>query len=72
MCDLYHEEVFKEKLKQNVEVKNKIICDIYDGEPLNFDYIYDEYITYANRLKDYVCDTSVVLYESIKSGKSSL
>lgn len=72
MCDLYHEEVFKEKLKQNVEVKNKIICDIYDGEPLNFDYIYDEYITYANRLKDYVCDTSVVLYESIKSGKKVL
>ncbi|QCX33647.1 adenylosuccinate synthase [Caloramator sp. E03] len=72
ICDLFHIEVFKEKLKQNIELKNKIICDVYGGDPLSFEEIYDEYINYANRLRDFVFDTSVVLYDSIKKGKKVL
>ncbi|SEG01618.1 Adenylosuccinate synthetase [Caloramator fervidus] len=72
ICDLLNKEVFAEKLKMNLEVKNKLIKEIYEDEELNFDEIYNLYMGYAEKLKDFVTDTSVVIYEKIKEGKKVL
>jgi adenylosuccinate synthase len=72
VCDLMHPEVFKERLAANVEAKNKIISRIYDGEELSFEEIYSTYMKYAELIKDFVTDTSVVLYDAIKEGKKVL
>ena len=72
VCDLMHKEVFKEKLKENIESKNKYITDVLNGEELNFDEIYNEYLEYAERLKPYVKDVSVRVYDEIKAGKKVL
>ena len=72
ICDLIDEEVFKDKLKQNIESKNKYIVNVLDGEELNYDEILNEYLTLAERLKPYVQDTSVRLYNEIKEDKTVL
>lgn len=72
VCDLLHKETFKEKLQVNLEAKNKIIKEIYGGEELNFEEIFNEYLEFGERLRPYVKDTSVVLYDAIKSGKKVL
>ncbi len=72
MCDLINSEVFEEKLRSNVEIKNKIIEKIYDGVGLDADEIIKEYTAYANRLRKYVTDTTVLLYNAIKTGKKVL
>ncbi|MEW8956430.1 adenylosuccinate synthase [Clostridium sp.] len=72
VCDLMHKEVFKEKLKENIESKNKYIIDVLNGEELNFDEIYNEYLEYAERLRPYVKDVSVRVYDEIKAGKKVL
>ena len=72
ICDLIDEEVFKEKLKQNIESKNKYIVNILGGEELNYDEILKEYLELAERLRPYVQDTSVRLYDEIKSDKNVL
>lgn len=72
VCDLMHEDVFKEKLKQNIEIKNKIIKEVYGGQELNFEEVYEKYMGYRDKIKDYVADTTVVLYDEIKSGKKVL
>lgn len=71
VCDLMHREVFKEKLRQNIEDKNAIIR-LYGGEVLDFEDVYAEYIVYAERIKPYVKDISVRLYEEIKNNKNVL
>ena len=43
VCDLIDKEVFKEKLKENIEMKNKYIVNVLGGEALSFDEIYDVY-----------------------------
>ena len=43
VCDLMHEDVFVEKLKENVEMKNKYITKVLDGEALNFNEITNTY-----------------------------
>lgn len=72
MRDLIDEKVFAEKLKTVLAIKNDIIVKLYGGEPLNFDEIYTEYTAWAKKLAPHVCDTSLVVYNAIKSGKKVL
>lgn len=72
ICDLIDEEVFKEKLKENIEFKNKYIVNVLGGEALNYDEILKEYLELAERLRPYVQDTSVRLYNEIKEEKNVL
>jgi len=72
MCDLMNRELFIEKARINVKIKNEIIEKIYGGTALNADSMIEEYLGYADRLKKYVADTTVMLYEAIKSGKNVL
>ena len=72
MCDLIKPSVFEEKLKRNVEIKNNIITKIYGGEPISFEKTLADYKQYAQKLAPYVCDTSVLVFNAIKSGKNVL
>ncbi len=72
VCDLMHENVFKEKLQQNIEAKNAYITKVLGGEPLNYDEILNEYLELAKKLRPFVNDTSVKVYDAIKSDKNVL
>ena len=72
MCDLINPDVFTEKLRRNVTVKNEIITKIYGGEPVSYEKILADYNGYAKRLAPHVCDTSVLVYNAIKAGKNVL
>ena len=72
ICDLIDREVFEDKLRQNIESKNKYIVKVLDGEELNYDEILNEYLILAERLRPYVQDTSVRLYNEIKEDKTVL
>jgi adenylosuccinate synthase len=72
VTDLLHTEVFKDKLSQNIEAKNDIITKVYGEEALSFEEIYNEYVGYAERLRPFVKDISVRVYDEIKAGKQVL
>lgn len=72
IIDLITPEVFKEKLFKNVENKNKLLKYVYGGEEMDAQAIYDEYCGYAEQLKPFVTDTSVLIYDAIKAGKNVL
>ncbi len=73
ICDLMDEEVFHKKLKSQIEAKNNIVKNIYGKTNLfDFETIYNEYIEYAEKIRKYVDDTSVIVYNSIKEGKKVL
>ena len=72
MCDLLNKEVCRERLFANGEAKNDIIQKIYGGKGFDAEAIFEEYLGYADRLRKYVTDTTVLLYNAIKAGKSVL
>jgi adenylosuccinate synthase len=72
VCDLMHKEVFKVRLKENIDYKNEILSKIYGLEALDFDTIYKEYLGYAEKMRAFVTDTSVRVYNAIKAGKNVL
>lgn len=72
ICDLINPVVFKQKLEENINIKNEILVKIYGEQPLNFEEIYNEYSTYAEKIKPFVQDVSVKVFDEIKSGKKVL
>lgn len=72
ICDLMDKDIFAKKLKAQIDAKNKIVKNIYGAEEFDFDAIYNEYLGYAEEIRSYVDDTSVVVYEAIKAGKKVL
>jgi len=72
MCDLLDEQVFREKLAKNIEEKNFYLTNLFHEEPLDGEAIYNEYRTYADRLRPYVADTSMIINEEMKKGKKIL
>ena len=73
VCDLMDKEVFAKKLKLQVDAKNKIVTGVYEKEAMfDFDEIYNEFIVYAEKMRPYVDDTSVIVYDAIKANKKVL
>lgn len=68
--DLVHPEVFAEKVRMTGKLKNKIITEVYGGEPHDIEAIIKEYTEYGKRLEKYVDDVSVIVYEAAKANKT--
>ncbi|KOR26450.1 adenylosuccinate synthase [Clostridium sporogenes] len=72
VCDLIHKEVFEENLKETLEIKNKIITEVFEEKALDYNEICNEYLEYAEKLKPFVKDISVIVNQKIKEGKEVL
>lgn len=72
IADLLDREVFEEKLARNLEEKNRLLERFYETEGFTLEEILDEYYEYGQQIKDYVCDTSVVLNDALDEGRRVL
>jgi adenylosuccinate synthase len=72
IADLMDAEEFELKLRRLVADKNQLIEQVYGGQGLEVEPILSEYLSYAERLRQYVTDTSVVLNEAIDDGRRVL
>jgi len=72
LMDLLDEKAFTRKVKEVLEEKNLILKELLGDEPFTFEEIYDEYMGYAETLRKYAADTSLILHQEIKAGKSLL
>ena len=72
IADLLDREVFEERLRLNLEDKNRQFIKLYDANPMNFEEIFEEYYEYGQQIKQYVCDTSVLLNDALDNGKRVL
>jgi adenylosuccinate synthase len=72
IADLLDAEEFEEKTRRQVTEKNQVIQQVYGGEPLDADAIIAEYLGYAETLRPYVTDTSVILNDAIDANKKVL
>lgn len=71
-CDMLDEKKFIEKLSFEIDRKNDMIVKLFGEEPLPKEAIIDEYTDYARRMKPYIRDTGVMVYEALQQGKKVL
>jgi len=65
-------ELFAENLKLNLDMKNRYLEEFLGDSPCDYDEIFKEYSAYAERIKKYVANTSLLMEDFINGGKSIL
>lgn len=68
IADLLDKEVFEEKLRSNLAMKNRLFEKFYEVAPLNFEDMFEEFYEYGQQIAKYVTDTSKVLNDVIDEG----
>ena len=68
IADLLDKEVFEQKLRENLALKNRLFEKFYEVEGLQFEDIFEEYYEYGQQLAKYVTDTSKVLNDILDQG----
>jgi adenylosuccinate synthase len=71
-CDMLDEKVFRAKLSAQIDRKNEILVKLFNESPIEKEPLIEQYVEYANRLKPYIRDTGVMVYESLKKGEKVL
>ncbi|HQP28449.1 MAG TPA: adenylosuccinate synthase [Syntrophales bacterium] len=72
LSDLLDEGTFREKLRANCTEKNFMLTRYFGEEAVDEAAIFDEYRAYADRLRPYAADASLILHKEIKKGKKIL
>jgi len=72
ILDIYNTNVFREKLKENIEEKNTVLKSLYGFKGFDFEEIYKAYTVLGKRIEKYVAETGIMLYDAVRNGKSVL
>lgn len=72
MVSLLDRDAFARELRVALEYKNLLLTKVFGVEPLDFDAVYSEYCAYADRLRPYVCDTSLLVQSLLDGGSKVL
>jgi len=70
--DLLDEELFRDKLRDNVEEKNYLLTKRLNSEGVSFDEIYGRFRIFAEKLAPFLGNVSVELDQARKSGRHIL
>ena len=72
VVDLLNREVLKEKLRENLATKNKLISKVYEQEEIDVEAIIREYEEFDKAIDPYVTNTQLFLNRQIREGKTVL
>jgi adenylosuccinate synthase len=67
--DLFDPGILRQKIEAALHDKNQILVKLYNRRELAVSQVVDEYLGYAEAIRPYVRDTSLVLDEALKAGK---
>jgi adenylosuccinate synthase len=70
--DIFDEGILRQKVEGALDLKNHLLVKIYNRRAITADEIVDELLSYADRLRPLVCDTSLLLHEALTAGKTVL
>lgn len=72
MIDLLNQEVFKEKLRENLDDVNFLLTHRYNSKRIMMKKVYDDYMRYADYLSPYITDTTLLINKLMEKGKDVL
>lgn len=70
--DLFDPSILKQKVEGALRDKNQILIKVFNRRGLEIDEVVNEYLGYAELLKPFVTDTSLLLNKALDQGKNIL
>ncbi|MBO3130053.1 adenylosuccinate synthase [Dermatophilus congolensis] len=68
--DLYDESILRQKVEAALVIKNQTLVKIYNRRAIEVEQVVQELLSYAERLRPMVCDTSLVIAQALDEGKT--
>ncbi len=72
IVDLLDNEALRAKIAFHIQQKNEILANIYHAEQLDAAAITQEYLSYDQKMDEFITDTSLFLNQAIRAGKKVL
>ncbi len=72
MQDLVYPRILEEKGRLLFKLKNEMIAGLYQAPPLDIDEEMEKLRHYADRLRPYIDDTSLIIKSALREGKNVL
>ena len=72
ICDLFYEDVLKERIQAACDYKNVLLANLYHEPLLDAKAIYEEVLSYRDLVAPYVVNTVEYLHQALKEGKTIL
>ncbi len=72
ISDLIYDSNFKERFEKEVDRKNQLIHDLYGMRQFDSELMYADLMEQVDMIREYVVDTSVLVYQAIKENKKVL
>ena len=72
VADLLDADTLKTKLETLLPAKNELLTKLYNKEALDLEEIFNQYKAYGERLRGYVIDTALEVWNADKAGETIL
>jgi len=70
--DLYDESILRKKVEGSLASKNQTLVKVYNRRAVDVNQIVEELLSYADKLKPYLANTSLLLHEALQRGENVL
>ncbi|WP_114203315.1 adenylosuccinate synthase [Janibacter anophelis] len=70
--DIFDEGILRQKVEAALDFKNQVLAKIYNTRAADVDAVVEELLSYADRLRPMVVDSSLVLEQALDEGKNVL
>jgi adenylosuccinate synthase len=70
--DLFDEKILRQKVEGALDIKNSLLVKVYNRRAITVDEVVEEFLSYADRLRPMVVDTSLVLGQALDAGRTVL
>ena len=70
--DLFDENILRQKVEGALDQKNHLLVKVYNRRAIGVDEVVDDLLSYVDRLRPMVVDTSLVLNQALDAGKTVL
>jgi adenylosuccinate synthase len=70
--DLFDPSILRQKIEGALRDKNQVLIKVFNRKGLEVDEVFREYLDYAEILRPYVADTSLLLNKALEKGENVL
>jgi adenylosuccinate synthase len=68
--DLFDEGILRQKVEGALEVKNQVLVKVYNRKAIAVDKVVEDLLSYADRVRPMVADTSLLLNRALDEGRT--
>ena len=72
IADLFDESILRQKVEGSLDLKNHVLAKVYNRRAIEVDAVVEELLSYVDRLRPMVADTSLLLNQALDAGETVL